>query len=297
VRFTCRTLPVCMIALVLGISSSAPEAPAGSAALRIGVPLTFFHDMGTPLIQTYTEPFMKVMHESTGLTGDLTVAGGPLTVARQLNDDKLQLGVFHGFEYAWAHQKHPDLKPLMLAVDAKHEQRAFVLVRKDSSVTTFADLKGKQIALPRRSREYSRLFLERISSEAGGPKQFFKSVTSPNTVEVALDELAQKKVDAAVVDTYGLEFYKDLRPGVFARLRTVAESEPIPPTVIAYRPGALPEATLAKIREGLSTARKSEAGRDMLKMWKMTNFETVPGNFEQTLAAALKAFPAPEVKQ
>jgi len=295
VRFTCKTFPVFVIALVLGITGAAPEAPAGNAALRIGVPLTFFHDMGTPLIQTYTEPFMKVMQQSTGLTGDLTVAGGPLTVARQLKDDKLQLGVFHGFEYAWAHEKHPDLKPLMLAVDAKHQQRAYVLVRKDSPAASFDDLKGKQIALPRRSREHSRLFLEQLTN--GKPKEFFKGVTTPNTVEAALDELAQKKVDAAVVDTYGLEFYKDLRPGVFARLRTVAESDQIPPTVIAYRPGALPEATVTKIREGLRTAHKTEAGRDMLKMWKMTDFEAVPGNFEQTLAAALKAFPAPEVKQ
>ena len=71
------------------------------------------------------------------------------------------------------------------------------------------------------------------------------------TVETALNELAAGKTQAAVVGASGLEFYKDLSPGRFAKLRVLTQSEIFPPLVIAYCQGGLDDATLGKIRGAL----------------------------------------------
>jgi ABC-type phosphate/phosphonate transport system substrate-binding protein len=270
-----------------------PSAQAGNAPLRVGMPQNFFPDMSATLIETVTEPFVTIMHDTAGLSGKLMVGGDSFVVGQQLNDKALQLGVFHGFEFAWIQKKHPELQPLMVAVNARQPLRAFVLVPKDSGATKFADLKGKGLAVPKRTKQHCRYFVERLCHDAGAgaAKEFFGKVVFGASVETALNELAAGKVQAAVVDATGLDFYKDLSPGRFAKLSVLAQSEVFPPLVIAYRQGGLDDATLGKIRGGLRAAPKTDAGRDMLSTWSLTSFDPVPANFAATLAASLKTFP------
>ena len=140
--------------------SLATNASAGSASLKVGMPQNFFPDMSAGLIETVTEPFVTIMHDTAGLSGKLVVGGDPFTVAQQLSGKQVQLGVFHGFEFAWIQKKHPELHPLMVAGNAKQPLRAFVLVAKDSPANTFADLKGKDLAVPKRTRQHCRYFVE-----------------------------------------------------------------------------------------------------------------------------------------
>jgi ABC-type phosphate/phosphonate transport system substrate-binding protein len=287
-----RSLPI-VAALLFGLTG---PASAGTAPLRVGIVRSFFHDMTEPLIQSVTEPFIGVLRDTTGLTGELVQGGDPFAVAAQLNGDKLQLGVFHGFEFAWVRQKYSDLRPLSIAVNTRHPLRAYVVVPKDSPTAKFADLKGKDLAVPKRTKAHCRAFIEsRCGHEGGGnAKDFFAHVVSPANVETGLDELVRGKFQAAVVDATGLDFYKELKPGAFARLRVLEESGVFPPLVVAYRQGALKDATLDRIATGLRAADKSEAGRDMLRTWNITGFAPVPANFAQTLADSLKAYPGPQ---
>ena len=41
----------------------------------------------------------------------------------------------------------------------------------------------------------------------------------------------------------------------------------------------------------------TEAGQDVMKLWKIGGFAPVPADFDETLAASLKAFPAADAKQ
>lgn len=293
-----QIVPAFLSAFLIALAGL-PPASAGGESLRVGMVQTFFHDLSAPLIEEATGPFGKLMQETTGLTGELVVGGDPFTVARQLDDGKLQLGVFHGFEFAWVRQKHPELRPLMVASNAKTPPQSYVLVTGESPAAGFADLKGKDVAVPKRSKEYSRRFVERLSREQGaaGAKEFFGRVVVPANTESALDELRQGKFHAAVVDAYGLEFYRDLKPGVFAKLKVLAQSDAFAPTVVAYKQGALPEATRKRVLDGLRTAHKTETGRDMMQKWKITSFEPVPADFDALLAASLKALPTPEAKE
>ena len=126
----------------------------------------------------------------------------------------------------------------------------------------------------------------------GGPS-FTRTFTFPMSRSASA---ATAAADAAIVDSIGLEFYKELQPGRFNKLKVLKQSDNFPPAVIAYRQGGVDEPTLARVRDGLSSSHKTEMGREMMKMWKITSFEPVPASFGQTLSECLKAYPMPEAK-
>ena len=90
--------------LIAGGPRPAPRTPSGSAWLE-----TFFTDVPRPLVQLVTEPFGAVMREVTGIHGELTPGGDVYTVAKKIDAGELQMGVFHGFEFAWCSTSTPTL--------------------------------------------------------------------------------------------------------------------------------------------------------------------------------------------
>jgi ABC-type phosphate/phosphonate transport system substrate-binding protein len=283
----------------------APRAAAGgntSAAspVKIGMVQTFFHDLPKPLIALATEPFKAVMRDTIGLTGELAVGADAFSVARDIEGGKIQYGIFHGFEFAWVQKKHPELKPFMIAVHSEHTVSAYVLVRKEGAPAAFTNLRRKDIGVPKGTKEHCRLYLERTCRCCGNPasrlapKDYFAHVASPANVETALDELCRGKYDAVLVDSVGLAFYKDLKPGCFNRLHVLTQSEAFLPPVIAYREGTVSSETLATFEAGLRSADRTALGKEMLKMWKITSFEPIPANFARQLEASIKAYPPPE---
>jgi ABC-type phosphate/phosphonate transport system substrate-binding protein len=272
--------------------TAAPQTNVeGQQALRVGMPRTFFHDVSPVLVKTAIDPLAILIRKSTGMTSKVVVGTDAFALAHDLGERKLQLAVFHSFEFGWAQQKYPELRPLMLAGHAQRPVAAYVLVRKDSDLHTFADLKGKDLAVPKRSREPTRLYLEH--SCKGGSKEFFSHVVSSRNVEWALDELTRSNVHAVAVDAIGLEFYKDLKPGCFAKFRVLSESGAFPPSVIAYWQGGLDAKTLALLRDCLLNAHATPLGAEMMRMWEITSFEPVPVDYSDAVAACIKQYPCP----
>jgi ABC-type phosphate/phosphonate transport system substrate-binding protein len=274
---------------------TAARVQADDDTLRVGIPETFFDDMGPVLVREVTEPFALLLRKTSGVKSQPVTGGQPLAVARRLSENKLQLAILHGCEFAWARAKYADLEPLMIANRAHRDYCAYVLVRKESAPAGFADLKGKDIAVPKRATQGCRLFLDRLCRQNGGqrPADYFAHVVHPAGVETGLDNLARGNYTAALVDTNGLDFYKDLKPGVFARFKVLAQSEPLPPIVLAYRKGALADAMRTRIRMGLRVAGDTDVGRDLMKIWHIHEFAGVPDHFAQTLADSLKRYPPP----
>src|SRR5438270_3001296 len=255
--------------------------PAKKEPVRIGLVNSLFRDTPEVMVQIMMEPFGALMEAQTGVKGQLIIAGDAFDVAQRLKEDKLQLGVFNGFELGWVQQKHPELRPLMLAVCKKRELHAYVVVRNDSDVTAFADLRQHSLAIPRRSREHCHLFLQRCCRENGcDAKSFFKQIVTPPGVETALDDLLRGKVQACLVDSVGLESYGHEKPGCFDRLKTIKASEAFPAAVVVYNPGALDEATLQKFRVGMAKSNETALGRQMLSAFRLTGFEAVPADYQ-----------------
>jgi ABC-type phosphate/phosphonate transport system substrate-binding protein len=291
-RSCCALFGVLCAAAILAVPGTREvSAQSGNATLHVGMPRTFFHDLPPVLVKIATDPFAVVIRRSTGMNGELVVGTDALAVAHDLGDRKLQLAVFHSFEFGWAQQKYPELQPLMLAVNSQRSVSAYVLVRKDSGLQSFADLKGKDLALPKRSREPTRLYLEHNCK--GGSKDFFSHVVSSRNVEWALDELTRGNVHAVAVDAIGLEFYKDLKPGCFGKLRVLTESGAFPPSVIAYWQGGLDTKTLALLRDCLLNAHATPLGAEMMRMWEITSFEPVPIEYSAAVAGCIKRYPCP----
>lgn len=267
------------------------RADTSGRTIQIGVANSLFRDTPPSLIHILSQPLKTLMESQTGLTGDLQLAGDASSLAQKLKEQKIQLGVFHGFEFAWAQQKNPDLRPLVIAVCEHRLLHAHLIVQKDDPASTWDDLKGKVVALPRRSREHCHLYLAR-RCPGSSPAQFFSRVTAPATPEDALDDVVDGTAQAAIVDRCALDKFQADKPGRCKRLRVLRQSEAFPAAVVAYQAGTLDEATLQRFRAGMVGADKTSRGKELLKMCRITNFEDVPADYAQLLLDIARAYPA-----
>jgi ABC-type phosphate/phosphonate transport system substrate-binding protein len=295
-----RHVRACLGASFLLLSALAAAGLPGRAAadapdtVRIGLAQSLFRDVPAPVVAMLGAPFRSLMRAQTGLDGKLLTVPTYADLGRQLHEDKVHLGVFHGVEFAWAQEQYKDLRPLCIAVNRERDLYAYLVTRQDGPVHTFSDLKGKAVALPLRSREHCRLFLEHECARAGqAPAEFLGQVTRQANVEAALDDVLRGKVQAAVVDGVSLDCYRQVKPGCHARLRVLAKSDRFPAAVIAYHQGALDPATLNRFKAGMVSANQTERGRDLMNLWKLTAFEAVPADYGRELADILKSYPAP----
>jgi ABC-type phosphate/phosphonate transport system substrate-binding protein len=280
-----------LIALAFSLGALAlPSDPP--ACVRIGLVRSLFREVPEPLVQMMMEPFGALMRSQTGLNGQVIACGDAHDLGGRLHHSKMDLGVFHGFEFAWAQQKYTDLRPLVIAINKHRHLTANLVVRSDSDATAFANLKGQVMAFPRHSREHCRLFLERACRDCGAePRTFFAKVLTTANVEDALDDVVRGKVQAAIVDGVALECYQQIKSGCFARLKVLKQSEIFPAAVVVYCQGRLDPATLARFRDGMIGANQNARGRDLMVMWKLTAFVDVPADFAQNLANIARAFP------
>jgi ABC-type phosphate/phosphonate transport system substrate-binding protein len=281
-------------ALALVPAAGAEGTDSRDGDFRIGLIRSLFRDTPEATVRVLMQPFGSLMESQTGLNADLVTARDSQDLGQRLKDGKVQLGVFHGVELAWAQKKYPELKPLMIAINKDRHLYAYLVIRKDSKATGLADLKGKILALPRKSREHCYLFLEHLCKDAGvEAKRYFAKVVNPAGIECALDDVVRGKVDAAMVDAVSFDSYKREKPGCCGRLKVLKQSETFPAAAIAYFPGNLDEARLQQFRDGMLRANQTTLGKQLLSLWHLTAFEEVPDDYQKTLADIVKSYPAP----
>jgi ABC-type phosphate/phosphonate transport system substrate-binding protein len=287
-------------ALLVALTAIA-TLPAGARAeateetpIKIGMVASLFRDVPASLMLAMMGPFKSLMKSQTGVPGDLIPGGEAFDVAQQLAENKIDLAVFHGIEFAWIKQKYPQIQPLMIAVNQERHFRVHLVVRGGDSVKSIADLTGLKIALPKGTREHSRLFLAKHCQICGkNTESFFKATTMPATVEEALDDVVDGEVQAAIVESVPLSSYTRRKPGRASQLKSLIISEVFPSGVIAYNPGHLDEETLDKFRNGMTNASKNMMGRQMLMLWKLTSFEPVPEDYETICKTIAQIYPSP----
>jgi ABC-type phosphate/phosphonate transport system substrate-binding protein len=276
---------------VLGMHSAA--AGDEQPSIRIGIVQSLFRDVPKALVGAGREPFRILMENATGLKSEVRSPMPADELANRLEKGELQLAVFQGVEFAWEQEKHPGLRALLIAVNRSRNRKAEVIVRCDSPVRGWADLRGKEVAVPSRSREHVWLFFERqCEANAKPPEEFLARVTRAPTVEDALDDVVDGVITAATVDRVGLDAYQRRKPGRYARLRVLGTSEDFPDTVVAYQAGAIKRDVLRRCRIGLLKADKTTTGQLLLTLWIITHFEQVPVDFQETLLRIRALYPA-----
>ncbi len=235
--------------------------------------------------------------EETGLDNDIVRQKDWQELAEKMSKGQLQVGAFQGYEFAWAKEKYPDLKPLGLSVNVYRYPVAFVITNKDNAAKDFAGLKGQTLAIPDAGKPYLNLFAENECKANGKEmKDFFSKVITDEATEDAIDDVVDGKIQAVTVDRAAVEAYKQRKPGRFGKLKEVAKSEPLPPVVIAYFDKILDDATLKKFRGGLLNASTKEKGRTMLNLFHLTGFDAVPSDFDKVLEQTRKTYPPTKVE-
>jgi ABC-type phosphate/phosphonate transport system substrate-binding protein len=282
--------------LVVVLAPAATVAIADeNAPVKIGVPANLFRDIPKITIDALMPTFTRLMEAQTGVRGQIVLLKNGGEVAKQLEDNRIQFAVFHGFEFAWAQTKHKDLRPLVVAISNQSPNlTAQVVVASDSSFAKLDDLQGHKVAIPRGTREHCRLFLSRRLNGIGHRQEkFFGGETTPPNVAAALDDVMSGKVQATVVEGAAWDNYKWLNPGKANRLKSLMKSETFPTGVIAYKHGNVPDANLTKFRDGLTSAHQKPEGLQLIMLWKLNRFDVVPADYHQLLADIVRAYPPP----
>jgi ABC-type phosphate/phosphonate transport system substrate-binding protein len=289
---------VLAFALPALVAFSGVEAGARQAkidVLHVGTSGTLTAEKDTSKEKGALETLRNFIKEETGFANDIVRQKDWRELADKMAKSQLHVGVFQGYEFAWAQEQNGDLKPLALAVNVYRYPVAYMVAKKDDPAKDFAGLKGQSLCLPDTGQRYLRLFVDRESQAAGKEaKDFFSKVTTRDNVEDVLDDVVDGVVQAAAVDRASLEAYKRRKPGRFNQLKEVAHSQPFPPVVVAYYDKVLDEATLRRFREGLLGASNKEKGKMMLTLFRLSGFDAPPEDFAKVLAETRKAYPPPK---
>jgi ABC-type phosphate/phosphonate transport system substrate-binding protein len=262
------------------------------ATLRIGATGTLTGVADDPKEKAGLELLKSFIKEEAGMNNDITGQLRFDELAALLAKGQMHLGVFQGYEFAWAREKFANLKPLAVGVNGVRYSAAFVVTQRTSRVKDFADLQGKSLALPVGCHTYQRLYVDRQCEALGKTStSYFSTMAAPANVEDCLDDVIDGKFDAAIVDQPALDGFKRRKPGRFNQLKQVARSQPFPPIVVVYYGDVLGAATLQKFKNSLLGAARKEKGELLLTLSHLTAFEPVPDDFGKVLAETLKAYP------
>lgn len=284
-------------ALAIAVLMAAPVAvaraqPAPGDAIRIGTSGTLSPGKSSNQEAAALATLQDFIHTETGMADEIVRQKDWQQLAEKMKAGKLQVGVFQGYEFAWAQKDYSGLKPLAVAVNINTYPVAYVVTRKDDPAKNFAGLRGQSLDLPRSSLGYLRLFIERESQDQGVPaNKFFSHVNRSENLEAALDDLVDGQIQAVVSDKAGLEMYKRRKPGRFAQLKPVVHSQPFPPTIVAYYDNNLDSSTLQRFRDGLLRASQTDRGQTLLTLFRLTGFEAPPPDLDRVLAQTRKEAP------
>lgn len=279
-------LPIAVV-LVPGSRTEAAEPPP----LKIGLPESMFAGLPAAVVAPASKPFQTMFEKQTGLKGEVAVGKDYQDLCDQLRSGKLDVAVFHGFEYAWVKQ-HPELVPLLTTLPNTKLQ-ACLVVNAESKLKSPEELKGACVAIPSATKAHCHLYFDRLKCKlpegcCGTAKLDGKSV------EDALDAVASGTCPAALVDAGALLGFQRNKPGVGAQLKVLDESPAFPSAVIVYRKDAFDAKTAQKVRDGLIKGTSTPQGQLLTSLWKLKGFAEVTPSYEAEVEKSLKAYPAPK---
>lgn len=286
-----------VLILAVGLLSAGGVSAQSAGGVKIGMVQGMFRDVNPAVVQAMSRPLRELIARQSGLTGDVQILPDAFALSDQMAAGRFDLGVFHGFEYAWVRERNPNLQPVVVTVPPGRWLRTLVVVRADNKLSGLADLKDESVLVPRGAKAHVHLYLERererakLSANVATPK--LKPLITP---EEALDQVVSGDATAAVIDSANLTGYQNLQPGAARQLRVLCESERFPPTVMAYNKGTSDPNCIEQIRRLLLNANQTPAGKPLMMLWSLQGFEDVPTDYEAALKAVRAAYPPPAVK-
>jgi ABC-type phosphate/phosphonate transport system substrate-binding protein len=280
-----------VLATYTSLARSAEEKTDPLKALKVGISRSVFFEEAESVVKAAMPLWTALVKSQAGIQAEFNAVDTE-RLGQELVQRDVDMGVFQGYEFAWAAQKDPQLRPLVIVVNQKPYLSAAFIVREDTKIKDIAGLQGQTLAVPKGQRSHVRLYLQRICQALGKePKDFFgKLAVAPNS-EDALDDVVDGTAQATVVDTAYLDCYQRRKPGRFRMIKVLAQSPVFPDPVIGYRAGAIDAKILEQFRDGMIRADRAIASRQVLTFFKITNFAKVPDDYEKVLHEIARTYP------
>ncbi|MBY0458479.1 MAG: phosphate/phosphite/phosphonate ABC transporter substrate-binding protein [Gemmataceae bacterium] len=289
----CALLFGFVLPVAVAVSGGSPAVAADPPAMKIGLPESMFSGVPQALVQPAARPFQTMLEKQAGLTGEVVVARDHADLAKQLKDGKLDIAVFHGFEYAWVKQ-NPELIPLVVT-NPSVKLQACLVVNTTSKAKGPHELKGEAVAVPGGTKAHCRLYFDQLKTNLPeGCCGVAKLKTT--SIEEAIDAVADDTCPAVLVDLATLTTYKKLKPGAGACLKVLDESMAFPAGVVVYRKDGFKPADVQKVRDGLVKCVGTPEGQRLTSLWRLKGFEEPNAAYQAELDKCLKAYPAPKEK-
>jgi ABC-type phosphate/phosphonate transport system substrate-binding protein len=277
-----------LVAMVMSGSAADPD-------VQMGLYKSMFRDVPEAVVVALAKPMKSLLEETVGVTGEAVLFDDCEKLAEAVESKKVNLGVFHGFEYAWIKDKYPNLQPFLIAVPHGGRLQSVLVVKADSTVAKIADLGPDEIIIPRGTKPHCLVHLEDLRK--GLDKTVAPMKNKPGmTVEEALTEIALGNLTATVVDNGALAAIAKSSPGTVKGLKVIARSEQFPYGVLVTHKDGMNTATRDKLKGGLTNAEKAAKGRPLLLLWGLQGFADVPAEYNDHCLTMLKAYPSPTGK-
>ena len=264
--------------------------------IEIGLPESAVQDVPKAFRNTAATPILKLMKDSTGMRGNILYFTDAMTLASDMNDGKIQIGIFQGHELAWARTRYADLVPIAVAVPMNPVQ-TFLLVRADSKAKSIGDLANDKISLPSYRPDFCEMFLAKQKQEQLKDIDFAGQIDAATATDAIFDVI-DGKAGCTVVDASTLKFFEAVQPGAYKNVRILCQSEVFPDACITVKKNDLDEKTIEQFRQTLLNVRNLPGGPPLLTALKLKSFAKVPDDYEQSLKNIEKQYPMPaaEVK-
>jgi phosphonate transport system substrate-binding protein len=142
---------------------------------------------------------------------------------------------------------------------------SYILVHKDSPISSFNELRGKVFAFADpKSNSGTLVPTYMLAKMQETPKSYFSRVEYTYGHDKSIRAVAEKIVDGAAVDSLIWEYMAIKRPELTGQTKIIAKSDPygIPPIVV--RPGIDPDIK-RKLKDILLSASNDPEGKEILK--------------------------------
>lgn len=220
-----------------------PPLPDKDVTIRVGLARSTYRTRTRAEVLSAVQPFIDIIQREVNVRGEpiLFESGDELYYA--LLDGKAQMTIAHVFDYMMIRSwfaNQPDNAAVMLASARPANPRSGeldrgfegvrgtsieLIVARDAPYQTFADLRGKRLALAANYVHAPGTFLTHELAALGQPRdeRFFSNVTLRRYTKDAVIDVLKGKADVACVDQ-GTVGALDRFYGLAGRVRTLAVS-------------------------------------------------------------------------
>jgi ABC-type phosphate/phosphonate transport system substrate-binding protein len=185
-------------------------------------------------------------------------------------------------------RKHLPIDPLLISSsDNGTEMEMILLVRKESGIRSFRDLRGRSIVMPQRNPRCLGMYmawLETLVMVEGskGVNTYFSSVKETRTAANAIMPVFFRQADACIVTRQVFELTAEMNPQINRELAIISRKGKLSQGVIAVD-RRLPEERRQRLLQAFLTLHQTPEGQQLLMLFKVRKLVPfVPGYLKGT---------------